>query len=144
MSTVRRTGQRMGANNPYKAPTSIASAEGRASTVHPDWRWMVCMVHLFSALALWALFFSSHGEAGWRLTCHGYCSIPLFGSGAAVLRFMLPLLLAVLPTAAASLLFWHSYHNCDPTRKATGRNFGFLLLGIILAGTNASLYDPIG
>ncbi|WP_146517787.1 hypothetical protein [Stieleria varia] len=133
----------MGANNPYKTPTSIESVEPPVRTVHPDWHWMVSMVHVFSALSLWALFYSSQGEAGWKLTCHGCCSIRLFDSGSTGLRFMLPPLLAVLPTAATSLLFWYFYHNCNPTRKATGRNFAFLLVGIILAGTNASLYDPI-
>ncbi|MDV6030973.1 MAG: hypothetical protein F9B45_12900 [Phycisphaera sp. RhM] len=27
---------------------------------------------------------------------------------------------------------WYFYHNCDPERSTTGRNFCFLLLGIIL------------
>ncbi|TWT93269.1 hypothetical protein [Stieleria varia] len=101
------------------------------------------MVHVLSAVPLYALFFSSHGEAGWKLTCHGYCSISLFDFGSVGLRFVLPPLLAVLPTATTSLVFWYFYHNCNPARKATGRNFGFLLVGIMLAGTNASLYDPI-
>lgn len=101
------------------------------------------MVHLLAALLLWALFFLSHGQAGWKLTCHGHCSIQLFGGGWSILRFTLPLLLAVLPTAITSLVFWVFYHNCNPDRKATGRNFCFLLVGVILSGTNASLYDPV-
>ncbi len=100
------------------------------------------MVHLFSALCLWGVF-SSVGNTGWRFSCHGYCSVPLFGPDSTVLRFTLPLLLAALPTAATSLVFWYFYHNRDPERAATGRNFCFLLLGIILAAINASLYDPM-
>jgi len=80
------------------------------------------MVHLFFALCLWALFLSTPGEAGWKLTCHGDCSIFLFGSDSTTLRFTLPLMFAVLPAAVTSLDFWCFYHSCDPKRKATGCN----------------------
>lgn len=136
-------GARMEANNPYKTPASVASADMPANRVHPDWRWMVCMVHLFSTLCLWVRFFGMHGEAGWKLTCQGYCSIPLFDSDATALRLTLPLLLAVMPTAVTSLAFWYFYHGRDPSRKATGGNFCFLLLGSFLGVASAALYDPI-
>lgn len=134
----------MQTQNPYETPASVIAASQNALTVHPDWRWMVCMVHLLSTLMLWTLFSfsSSAGEAGWKLTCHGLCSIPLFHGDSSLMRFFLPPILAVLPTATTSLVFWIFYHNCNPDRKATGRNFCFLLVGVILAGINASLYDP--
>jgi hypothetical protein len=61
-----------------------------------------------------------------------------------VLRHVLPLLLAVFPTGVSAMIFWHFYHDCMTNRKTTGRNFVFLLIGFILAVSNASLYDPVG
>ncbi|WP_372715837.1 hypothetical protein [Novipirellula sp.] len=133
----------MRTTNPYETPPSVEFTDHDSNTVHPDWRWMVCMVHIFSSLCLWSLFFSSVGDTGWQLTCHGYCSLARFGPDSTIIRFTLPLLLAALPTAVTPIVFWRFYHNCDCERDATGRNFWFLMLGIILAVINVSLYDPL-
>ncbi|TWU09906.1 hypothetical protein Pla52o_58150 [Novipirellula galeiformis] len=130
--------------NPYASTASPPLAIPDRRSTHPDWRWMLSLVYLFSAFCLWAIFNSTASENGYKLFCHGYCSIVLFGPDSMVLRHVLPLLLAVLPTGVSALIFWHFYHNCRTERKATGRNFVFLMIGFILAVANASLYDPVG
>lgn len=119
--TVTHQVQRMRTENFHEA--SPVSTGRHRSTVHPNWRWMAGLVYLVSALCLWALFFSPLGAEGWKLFCHGHCSIPLFGPGSTILRFALPLLLAALPAAVTSLVFWRSYHNCDIGKKAKRRGF---------------------
>lgn len=129
--------------NPYTPTGSVSKSGDHIREIHPDWLWMTVMVHLFGILALTAVFFSID-DVGWRLTCHGLVSLPLFGPGATMLRLTLPIILAILPTLIVSLTFKSFYRNRTTSQKMTGRNFIFLVTGMILGIANASLYDPIG
>ena len=131
-------------NAPFNGdPSSLERfTEGDVREIHPDWLWMTIMVHLFGALALTAVFFS-HGDVGWRLTCHDWLSLPLFGPGSAVPRVVLPIVLAVFPTLLVSVSVKCLYRNRSTSQKMTARNFFFLLTGMIFAIINASLYDQV-
>ncbi len=102
------------------------------------------MVFAFSTFLLWTLFHSTASQNGYKLFCHGYCSIPLFGSGDTVLRHILPFAFATIPSGLSGLVFWHFYRGFTTEQKVTGRNVCFLLVGCVLAAFNASLFDPIG
>ncbi|NNE00566.1 MAG: hypothetical protein HKN47_24900 [Pirellulaceae bacterium] len=128
--------------NAYAAPRSAITGDRHRGAVHPDMLWMICMVHLWCVVCLWAVFFSID-NAVWRLTCHGWCDVALFGPHSLGLRITLPLLLGIFPTAVGCLVFWGFYKNRDPDREMTTPNFFFLLVGVALGVANASLYDPI-
>ncbi|EMI47415.1 membrane protein [Rhodopirellula sp. SWK7] len=103
---------------------------------------MIGMIHLTSVFCLWAVF-SSVDADGWRFTCHGWCNILLFKSESRLAFVFLPLILAIPSTTIVSLTFFPFYRNRDPRHETTKRNFCFLLVGLIVAVINASLYAPV-
>ncbi|WP_145168013.1 hypothetical protein [Rubripirellula lacrimiformis] len=103
---------------------------------------MAWMVQAFSWICLLAIFFSGH-NAGWRLTIHGLCDIPIAGTQSVLQRPLIALLIATLPTLVVSVAFLPLYRRRDPSSTTTGMNFVFLLLGSVLGILTASLFDPV-
>ncbi|WP_236615438.1 hypothetical protein, partial [Rhodopirellula europaea] len=125
--------------NPY-APSQTNVRDLRdGDRVRPDWKWMTGATYALCCFCMLGIVGKTNPPTSNVVGFgHGFIRLPAV-VGDTVFYCMIPVL-AILPTALISVPLLRLYRSRNPKTSMTASNFGFLLVGLLIAVVNASCY----